>query len=106
MATSSYTFETPYSATVASVLFTQYPRRAVITLTHDDIVYEFRLENPQPLSAVTSAFDECYQFRVVDIDGQLEFGRYRIEIWDEDNCYADFTCDTFELTPVDAAPAA
>ncbi len=106
MVTSNYTFETPYSATVTSVLFTQYPRRVVITITHDDIVYEFQLENPQPLSAVTFALDECYQFRVEDIDGQLEFGRYRIEIWDEDNPYADFTVDSYNLTPVDAAPAA
>ena len=102
---SSYSFETPYPSCVSSVLVTQYPRRAIITFTNSETVFEFRLENPQPLSALTAALDECYQFRVVDIDGQLEFGRYKIEIWDEDNCYAEFIVDSFEQVPVDAASA-
>ena len=50
--------------------------------------------------------DDCYQFRVVDLDTQLDFGRYRIEIWDEDTEYAQFTVDAYELTPVDTAPVA
>ena len=64
------------------------------------------LENPQPLANVTRAMDECYQFRVVDLDAQLDFGRYKIEIWDDDNDYAEFTVDSYELVPVDAAPVA
>ena len=103
---SSYVFETPYPSRVSRVLMTQYPRRVVITLTSGDVVYEFRLENPQPLANVTRAMDECYQFRVVDLDAQLDFGRYKIEIWDEDNDYAEFTVDSYELVPVDAAPVA
>ncbi|MEP3480269.1 MAG: hypothetical protein ABJZ55_13545 [Fuerstiella sp.] len=103
---SSYVFETPYPSNPDRVLFTQYPRRATIAFTHDDVVYEFRLENPQPLSAVTAALDDCYQFRVVDLDPQLDFGRYKIEIWDEDNDYAEFIVDSYELAPVDSAPVA
>ncbi|MDB4744061.1 hypothetical protein OAF98_06195 [Planctomicrobium sp.] len=102
---SAFKFETPYPSNVSSVLLTQYPRRVVITFTNSGVVYELRLENPQPLSAVVAAFDECYQFRVIDINGQLEFGRYIIELWDEDNCYADFTVDSFEQIPVNTASA-
>ena len=101
----NYIFETPYPSCVSSVLLTQYPRRVVITFTNSDIVYEFQLGNPRPLSAVVGALDECYQFRVIDLDRQLEFGRYQVEIWDEDNCYAEFTVDAFEQIPVDATSA-
>ena len=97
----SYTLESPYPSSVSSVLLTQYPRRVVITYTNSGIVYELRLENPDPLSAVVASLDACYQFRVVDVDGQLEFGRYKIEIWDEDNCYAEFRVDSFEQVPTD-----
>ena len=103
---SDYVFETPYPSRVSRVLLTQYPRRAVITLTSGDVVYEFRLDNPRPLADVTAAMDDCYQFHVVDLDAQLDFGRYRIEIWDEDNSYAQFVVDAYELTPVDSAPVA
>ena len=103
---SDYVFETPYPSRVSRVLLTQYPRRAVITLTSGDVIYEFRLDNPRPLADVTAAMDDCYQFRVVDLDAQLDFGRYRIEIWDEDNSYAQFVVDAYELTPVDSAPVA
>ncbi len=85
---------------------TQYPRRVVVTLTNGDVVYEFRLENPRPLANVAAAMDDCYQFRVVDLDTQLDFGRYKIEIWDEDNDYAEFTVDSYEFVPVDSAPVA
>ena len=103
---SSYVFQTPYPSNPTRLVITQYPRKATITFASGDVVYEFRLDNPQPLSAVTAALDECYQFRVVDIDGQLEFGRYKIEIWGEDTDYAEFTVDAYELVPVDVAPVA
>ena len=103
---SSYVFETPYPSRVSRVLMTQHPRRVVVTLNSGDVVYEFRLDNPRPLADVTAAMDDCYQFRVVDLDTQLDFGRYRIEIWDEDTEYAQFTVDAYELTPVDTAPVA
>ena len=103
---SSYVFETPYPSRVSRVLMTQYPRRVVITLTSGDVVYEFRLENPRPLAEVTAAMEDCYQFRVVDLNAQLDSGRYKIEIWDEDNEYANFNVDSYELVPIDSAPVA
>ncbi|MEO8271004.1 MAG: hypothetical protein ABI557_14875 [Aureliella sp.] len=101
---SAYKFETPYPSSVTRILLTQYPRVVVITFTNRDVVYELRFVNPQPLSEVVAALDDCYQFRVIDVDGQLEFGRYRVEIWDEDNSFAEFTVDSFEQIPVDTVP--
>ena len=102
---SSYVFETPYPSNPTRLLITQYPRKATITFDNSGIVYELRLDDPKPLSNLTEALDDCYQFRVINIGGQLEFGRYKIEIWDEDTSYAEFTVDAYELVPVDAAPA-
>ena len=101
---SNYKLETPYPSCVTRVLLTQYPRVVVITFTNRDVVYELRCENPQPLSEVVAALDDCYQFRVID-NGQLEFGRYKVEIWDEDNSFAEFMVDSFEQIPVDTVPA-
>ena len=35
---------------------------------------------------------------------KLEFARYNVELWDEDNRIAEFTVDRFEQRPTDAAP--
>ncbi|WP_149499990.1 hypothetical protein [Roseiconus lacunae] len=100
---SAYKFETPYPSRVKSVQITQYPRVAVITFEHGDTIYELRCADPRPVTAVVAALDDCYQFRIMDIGGQLEFGRYRVEVWDEDNDFAEFTVDSFEQIPIDTA---
>jgi len=103
---STYKFETPYPSCVTRVLLTQYPRVVVFTFTNQDVVYELRCQNPLPLSEVVAALTGCYQFRVVDLKGHLEFGRYKIEIWSEDNSFAEFTVDSFEQVPVDCVTKA
>lgn len=97
----TYKCETPYPARVTRILLTQYPRVVVFTFTNQDVVYELRCQNPQPLSEVVGALDGCFQFRVIDLNHHLEFGRYKLEIWDEDNSFAEFTVDSFEQIPVD-----
>ena len=56
---------------------------------------------------MTSVLDEeCYQLRIGDRNqqgAQLEFGRYNVEVWDEDNTFSEFTVDDFEHNPAGRA---
>jgi hypothetical protein len=59
-----------------------------------------KLDNAAPLTALLSVFDEFYGFRIYDRndedDNQLEFSRYRVEFWNEDNPIAECVVDHFE----------
>jgi len=49
--------------------------------------------------------NECHKIRIIDRNSaegnSLEFNRWRIEIWDEDNPYCSFNCDAFEVMQFD-----
>ena len=94
-----YTFETPYGIHVSELLVTRAPICAMVTFSSGEQRHVLRFTNPRPMSATTSVLDgECYQLRITDRneDGaQLEFGRYNVEVWDEDNLLAEFTVDNF-----------
>ena len=45
------------------------------------------------------------QIRIADrsfFGAQLEFGRYDVQFWDEDNPYACFDCDSYYIEGFDA----
>ncbi|WP_309397030.1 hypothetical protein [Cerasicoccus maritimus] len=50
-----------------------------------------------------SAFLYCQEIQIhdnnVEEGNSLEFGRWRVEIWDEDNPIDAFDCDEYSLTP-------
>ena len=74
----------------------------------DDASFAIQFDNPQPVSALTDALDDCFQIRIVDRNASgihLEFGRYNVQLWDEDNPIAEFTVDGFKQMPMDTAPA-
>jgi hypothetical protein len=100
-----YMFETPYDIQVSELRITRPPIIAILKFTSGEVSHVLRFTNPRPVSATTRAFDgDCYQIRIGDRndDGmQLEFGRYNVELWDEDNPVAQFTVDDFEHDPVD-----
>ncbi|REJ91614.1 MAG: hypothetical protein DWQ34_14305 [Planctomycetota bacterium] len=96
----NYAYETPYPIEVVRLLITGSPRTVVLYFTVDGRESALRLNNPQPLESVVQRFDECYQIRIVDshsAGSQLEFGRYQVEIWDEDNPISEFRVDAFKL---------
>ncbi len=100
----TYCFESPYGIEVTQFNVTRYPLMATIVFTYDGLDYGFLLANPSPLAAITEAFDDCYQIRVVDLNAggnnYLEFGRYKIELWDEDNALAEIKADQFEQSQI------
>ena len=98
-------YETRFGIEVYRLLITQYPREAWLTFAETEIVYELRLRNPRPLETLTEALTDCCRIRIIDrnADGdQQEFGRFTVELWDEDNRYAEFTVDQFEESIKDA----
>ena len=76
-----------------------YARTASLCLWDDGQLYLLKFVNPQPLAVLVEAFD-CYEVRVIDRNAteaaQLEFGRYRIEFWDEDDPVGEVVADGFD----------
>ena len=99
-----YSFETPRCIRVTELRVTRHPIVATIIFSSDGIVYEFRCFNPKGVGKFAEGLQLCDQIRVVDLNDQnaaLEFGRYVIEIWDEDDPLVDFSVDRYEQIAVD-----
>jgi len=83
-----------------TIRVTQHPRQACVDFQFEGKLHSFRFENPEPLTSLMLLFDGCWNIRVIDrnleTQGWLEFGRFRVELWDEDNSITDFTVDRFE----------
>lgn len=79
------------------VRVSQHPREAVIEFNLDGQPRSLQLINPRPLSALMEVFDDCWSIRVIDKNLEegncLEFGRYRVEFWDEDGPAVEFLVD-------------
>lgn len=98
---SDYVFETPLGIEVTKLIVIRVPLSITVEFTDGAELSSIRFTNPLPLSTTTEAI-HCWQIRIVDRNAsgmQLEFGRYNVELWDEDNPVAQFTIDTFEVSP-------
>jgi hypothetical protein len=75
--------------------------QATLTFSATGRRQALRLINPQPLSALVGIFEDCHGIRVIDQNAaegnQLQFGRYRVEFWDEDQMFGRAIVDTFEV---------
>lgn len=82
------------------VSVTQIPRRADIVFQAEGKLHNLRFDDPKPLAAIMSIFNFCCNIRVIDLNvennGCLEFGRFRVEPWSEDDLVSDFIVDNFE----------
>ncbi len=100
-----YSFESPYGLDLVSVNVTANPRVAVVVVEHAGTICKFTFENPSPIASLAGLFEELEQIRIADRNfygAQLEFGRYDVQIWDEDNPYACFDCDSYRIEGFDA----
>jgi hypothetical protein len=83
-----------------TISVTQNPRQACVDFMLAGKSHSFRFENPEPLTSLMYFLDECCNVRIIDrnleMPSWLEFGRYRVELWDEDDSITDFTVDGFE----------
>ncbi len=79
------------------------PRRAILSFESAGLTQNLVLDGPQSFEALVAPLGDLYGIRVIDLnirDGrQLEFGRYQIEFWDEDNCLSETIADGFRVTP-------
>jgi lactoylglutathione lyase len=61
---------------------------------------ELTLTRLEPLSEVGAFLDAC-EIQIHDVNqetgAQLEFGRFRVEAWDEDHVISSFRCDSFDV---------
>lgn len=85
-----------------SLHISAYPYTAVINYTLDGKKGGLLLEMPQPPDALLSVFSRaqygfCVYDRNVEEGNQLEFGRYKVEFWDEDGPKAECLADRFEV---------
>ena len=83
-----------------NISYYQGTLRAVIGYSVEGRKRCLKLDNAAPLTALLSVFGEFYGFRVydrnVEDNNQLEFSRYRVEFWNEDNPIAECFVDHFE----------
>ena len=99
--------QSPWSAPadIEDIRLIDHPRSAVVR-SRD---FELTLARPEPLDALAAFLDAC-EIQIHDVNqesgGQLEYGRYRVEAWDEDAVLATVHCDGFDVLPTSAAPAA
>lgn len=97
-------WKSPYPAEVAEVLIAAHPRAASLTLGREPSgPLRLHLVNPRPLKALVEAID-AWEVRIVDRNAeegaQLEFARYRVEFWDEDNPIDNLLCDSYDVSAV------
>jgi hypothetical protein len=88
-----------------SLLIEDRPRAAVITCRIAGGDESLRLVNPQPLEPLVSVFEMMEPglsgIRIIDLNirdkSQLEFGRFNVELWDEDGEVGTVIADAFEV---------
>ena len=84
-----------------TISVTQTPREATVKFClNDKEWHNLRFVNPRPPQGLMEFLDGCWGIRVIDRNteenNQLEFGRFRVELWDEDNPISEFIVDGFE----------
>lgn len=99
-APTEYCYESPFDINVSYVNIRAQPRSATIGFEFRGKPTRLTVMGPKILSSIAGLFDELWQIRIADQNlkgSQLEFGRYEIQLWDEDGPYASFQCDNYEL---------
>ncbi|QDV22902.1 hypothetical protein [Aureliella helgolandensis] len=99
MTETEYCYETPFGIDVLSVSIDARPRVATLTIQHRDVTSVLIFENPSPISSFAGLFEDLERIRISDRNfygSQLAFGRYDVQMWDEDTPYASFDCDNFQ----------
>ncbi len=93
-----FVFESPMGVNFGSLSIDDGGNEAVVHYSNGGDHRSIRFLRPRPLSSLVRLFDEFSQLRIVDqnSDGaSLEFGRYQVQVWDEDNPYDEFFADSF-----------
>jgi hypothetical protein len=99
------TWTSAFPITLEEVRLFAQPRRAVLRLVGKGAPVEVTLVDPKPMSALADAFGDCCEVQIIDLRAaektQLEFGRYRVELWNDDNPIAELFCDEYDVQNTD-----
>jgi hypothetical protein len=78
----------------------QHPRRAIVDFRLDGKQHQLQFDSPDPLTSLMAVFDDCWNIRIFDRNVEepncLEYGRYRVELWSEDDPLSQFIVNRFE----------
>lgn len=85
--------------------FLQSPRRVILEFQLDGRHQRIRFEAPVDPEPFLAALDDWWGIRIHDINQEhqqfIEYGRYRVEFWDEDNPRSRAYVDSFEHEVLD-----
>jgi hypothetical protein len=98
-----YCYESPFGIDVLSLTINARPRTATLVISHRGVVSTLVFDNPSPISSFGGLFDDLERIRIADRNfhgSQLDFGRYDVQMWDEEIPYGSFDCDRFDLDGV------
>ncbi len=88
------------SISAIELCYRQEPNEVVLKCKIDGASHIIRFMEPVRHEQFLAVFDDCWGIRIHDINqGQqqfIEFGRYRVEFWDEDNPISSVYVKAFE----------
>ncbi|WP_442508368.1 hypothetical protein SH528x_007337 [Novipirellula sp. SH528] len=99
-----YCYESPFELEIKSVTVNARPRVVKVIVEHQGNIATFTFGNPSPIASLAGLFEELDRIRIADrnlFGSQLDFGRYDVQIWDEDNPFACFDCDDYSVDGLD-----
>jgi hypothetical protein len=94
-------WKSPFPIRVIRVNLVLHPRRLTLHFTSGSSEAAVSLLAPRDVGTLIDSIEHCAELRLVDINredgGQMCFGRYRLEVWDEDNRIEAIVVDGFEV---------
>ena len=97
-------WKSPYDVEISELRVVNQPRSAVLSISNDGTITEVELKNPEPLSALLKSFEDCWEIKIIDRNkqenNQLDFGRYIVEILDEENVIGSLQCDEYSIEQI------
>jgi hypothetical protein len=81
--------------------FTLHPRRLLIRYRTGQLDSVLCVLDPGEFGRLCDVMEHCWEMRIIDTNaedrGQRQFGRYRLEFWDEDGPIGTVLADGFEV---------
>lgn len=90
-------WKSPYPSQIIEVRLAVQARTVIVVFNSGSLT----LEAPRDMASLFEHIDDCFELRIIDRNledqAQLEFGKYRLEVWDEDNPLVTVICDAYSV---------
>ena len=97
-------WKSPYDVDISELRVVNQPRFAILSISNGGTITEVELKNPEPLSALLKSLEDCWEIKIIDRNKQennpLDFGRYIVEILDEENVIGSLQCDEYSIEQI------